>query len=90
MYYSIYIQILFKLGILGLIALMGFLTSDWLQWSAFGLGMYALFSWIQNVKIKDPVQQIVKMEDFVHGNCKNKRSNGVFKKIRISQECKKS
>ena len=57
---EIYIQILFKLGILGLIALMGFLTSDWLQWSAFGLGMYALFSWIQNVKIKDPVSyQIV-------------------------------
>ena len=57
---EIYIQILFKLGILGLIVVMGLLTSDWLQWSAFGLGMYALFSWIQTVKIKDPVSyQIV-------------------------------
>ena len=52
---EIYIQILFKLGILGLIVVMGLLTSDWLQWSAFGLGMYALFSWIQTVQIKDPV-----------------------------------
>ena len=34
---------------------MGLLTSDWLQWSAFGLGLYALLSWIQTVKIKDPV-----------------------------------
>ena len=34
---------------------MGILTSDWMQWSAFGLGLYALFSWIQTVKIKDPV-----------------------------------
>ena len=52
---EIYLQLAFKLGIFLLIFAMGVLTSDWMQWSAFGLGLYALFSWIQTVKIKDPV-----------------------------------
>lgn len=52
---EIFFQLGFKAGILLLILLMGLLTSDWLQWSAFGLGLYALLSWIQTVKIKDPV-----------------------------------
>jgi MFS family permease len=52
---EIYLQLDFKLGIFLLIFVMGVLTSDWMQWSAFGLGLYALFSWIQTVKIKDPV-----------------------------------
>ena len=52
---EIYLQLAFKLGIFLLIFVMGILTSDWMQWSAFGLGLYALFSWIQTVKIKDPV-----------------------------------
>ena len=52
---EIYLQLAFKLGIFLLIFAMGILTSDWMQWSAFGLGLYALFSWIQTVKIKDPV-----------------------------------
>ena len=52
---EIFFQLGFKAGIFLLILLMGFLTSDWLQWSAFGLGLYALLSWIQTVKIKDPV-----------------------------------
>ena len=52
---EIYLQLAFKLGIFLLIFAMGILTSDWMQWSAFGLGLYALLSWIQTVKIKDPV-----------------------------------
>lgn len=35
---------------LGLIAL----TGDVPQWSAYGLGVYAVFSWIQSLKVRDP------------------------------------
>ena len=52
---EIYFQLLLKFIIFMLVFLMGLLTSDWLQWSAFGLGVYAFFSWVQNVKIKDPI-----------------------------------
>ncbi|TFI57376.1 MFS transporter [Sphingomonas parva] len=37
------------LGAFGLIRL----TGDWPQWSAYGLGVYAVFSWIQSLKARD-------------------------------------
>ncbi|HYJ30489.1 MAG TPA: MFS transporter [Allosphingosinicella sp.] len=30
------------------------LTGDWPQWSAYGLGVYAVFSWVQSLKHRDP------------------------------------
>jgi MFS family permease len=38
------------LGVAGL----GTLTGDWLQWPAYGLGVYAIFSWVQSVRHRDP------------------------------------
>jgi MFS family permease len=34
----------------GLIAL----TGDWPQWTAYGLGVYAVFSWVQSLRSRDP------------------------------------
>lgn len=43
---------------LGLVALIAFaliqLTGDVPQWLAYGLGIYAVFSWIQSVRFRDP------------------------------------
>ena len=33
---------------------LGLLTRDWLQWAAYGLGVYAIFSWVQSVRHRDP------------------------------------
>jgi MFS family permease len=30
------------------------LTGDWMQWSAYGLGVYAVFSWVQALRHRDP------------------------------------
>ncbi|MDQ4087313.1 MAG: MFS transporter [Pseudomonadota bacterium] len=30
------------------------LTGDWPQWTAYGLGVYAIFSWVQSLKHRDP------------------------------------
>jgi MFS family permease len=30
------------------------LTGDWPQWAAYGLGVYAIFSWVQSLKHRDP------------------------------------
>jgi MFS family permease len=30
------------------------LTGDWQQWSAYGLGVYAIFSWVQSLRQRDP------------------------------------
>jgi MFS family permease len=30
------------------------LTGDWPQWTAYGLGAYAIFSWVQSLKHRDP------------------------------------
>jgi MFS family permease len=30
------------------------LTGDWPQWLAYGIGFYAIFSWIQSIKHRDP------------------------------------
>jgi MFS family permease len=32
---------------------MALLTGDWVQWSAFALGCYAVFSWGQNLRLRD-------------------------------------
>ena len=34
---------------------MSYLTGDLLQWGAFGLGLFTLLSWIQTVKLNDPI-----------------------------------
>jgi MFS family permease len=43
---------------LALIALAGYVlyrvTGNWPQWSAYGLGIYAVFSWIQSLRYRDP------------------------------------
>jgi MFS family permease len=33
---------------------LGKLTGDWPQWLAYGLGFYAIFSWVQSVRHRDP------------------------------------
>lgn len=33
---------------------LGRLTGDWPQWLAYGLGVYAIFSWVQSVRHRDP------------------------------------
>jgi MFS family permease len=33
---------------------LGSLTGDWPQWFAYGLGVYAIFSWVQSVRQRDP------------------------------------
>jgi MFS family permease len=33
---------------------LGKLTGDWPQWLAYGLGVYAIFSWVQSVRHRDP------------------------------------
>ncbi|QAY75951.1 MFS transporter [Sphingosinicella sp. BN140058] len=36
------------------------LTGDWPQWSAYGLGIYSVFSWIQSLKARDrPVHRLI-------------------------------
>jgi MFS family permease len=41
-------------GITAAVAGLGALTGDWLQWPAYGLGIYAIFSWVQSVRHRDP------------------------------------
>jgi MFS family permease len=47
-----------NLMVLGLVVLVGYglfwLTGDAPQWLAYGLGVYAVFSWIQSLKHRDP------------------------------------
>jgi len=47
-----------NLIVLGIVGAAGFglyrLTGDWPQWTAYGLGVYAIFSWIQSLKHRDP------------------------------------
>ena len=47
-----------NLAVLALVVVLGFglfrLTGDGPQWSAYGLGVYAVFSWIQSLKHRDP------------------------------------
>ncbi len=47
-----------NLFVLGLVLVMGYglyrLTGDAPQWAAYGLGVYAIFSWIQSLKHRDP------------------------------------
>lgn len=33
---------------------LGWLTDNWPQWAAYGLGVYAVFSWVQSLKQRDP------------------------------------
>jgi MFS family permease len=35
-------------------SLLALLTDNWPQWSAYGLGVYAVFSWVQSLKVRDP------------------------------------
>jgi MFS family permease len=41
-------------GIAGAAAVLALLTGDWPQWIAYGLGVYAIFSWIQSLRRRDP------------------------------------
>ena len=41
-------------GVAAAVAGLGSLTGDWLQWPAYGLGVYAIFSWVQSVRHRDP------------------------------------
>ena len=47
-----------NLAVLTLVVVLGYglfrLTGDGPQWSAYGLGVYAVFSWIQSLKHRDP------------------------------------
>lgn len=47
-----------NLIVLGAVAVCAFglirLTGDLPQWSAYGLGVYAVFSWVQSLKVRDP------------------------------------
>ena len=47
-----------NLMVLGIVGAVGYglyrLTGDWPQWTAYGLGVYAIFSWIQSLKHRDP------------------------------------
>ena len=33
---------------------LAWLTGNWAQWAAYGLGVYAVFSWVQSLKRRDP------------------------------------
>jgi MFS family permease len=41
-------------GVAVAVAGLGKLTGDWPQWLAYGLGVYAIFSWVQSVRHRDP------------------------------------
>ena len=47
-----------NLGALAAIAAAGYglfrLTGDWPQWLAYGIGVYAIFSWVQSLRHRDP------------------------------------
>jgi MFS family permease len=47
-----------NLAVLANIAVFGYIlywiTGDWPQWAAFGLGVYAIFSWVQGLRRRDP------------------------------------
>ncbi len=47
-----------NLAALAVIALLSFLlmrgTGNWPQWAAYGLGVYAVFSWVQSLRARDP------------------------------------
>ncbi|HEV7659589.1 MAG TPA: MFS transporter [Allosphingosinicella sp.] len=40
-------------GVAAAIAGLGILTGDWPQWVAYGLGIYAVFSWVQSLRHRD-------------------------------------
>ena len=52
---EIYYQIFMTFGVISLVTIMSYLTGDLLQWGAFGLGLFTLLSWIQTVKLNDPI-----------------------------------
>ena len=33
---------------------LAWLTGTWAQWAAYGLGVYAVFSWVQSLRVRDP------------------------------------
>ena len=35
-------------------AALAWLTGTWAQWAAYGLGVYAVFSWVQSLRVRDP------------------------------------
>lgn len=46
---------LFALAVIGGLALfLALWSGNWAQWGAYGLGVYAVFSWVQSLKVRDP------------------------------------
>ena len=41
-------------GVCAAVAALIFVTGDWPQWLAYGLGTYAVFSWVQSLRHRDP------------------------------------
>ena len=40
--------------IVAIAAALALWSGNWAQWSAYGLGVYAVFSWVQSLKVRDP------------------------------------
>ena len=41
-------------SIVAVAAVLALWSGNWAQWSAYGLGVYAVFSWVQSLKVRDP------------------------------------
>ncbi|MBV8688396.1 MAG: MFS transporter [Alphaproteobacteria bacterium] len=48
------VNLLALAGAAGAVAGLAWLTGDWPQWLAYGLGAYAIFSWVQSLRHRDP------------------------------------
>ena len=48
-------QVYATFAVILMIIIMSYLTGDSLQWGAFGLGLFTLISWIQTMKLSDPI-----------------------------------
>ena len=47
-------NIVFLAATVAAAAALAWLTGTWAQWAAYGLGVYAVFSWVQSLRVRDP------------------------------------
>ncbi len=47
-------NLMFLAGTAVAMAALAWVTDTWAQWAAYGLGVYAVFSWVQSLKVRDP------------------------------------
>jgi MFS family permease len=47
-------NLIFLAATVVVMAALAWITGTWAQWAAYGLGVYAVFSWVQSLRVRDP------------------------------------